>query len=180
MKKRLPLYIVDLNEKEDKMLSLSIVKHPATGLPWKVLEQTEQETKVFAPILSANKPIYRNNNTYGEHYVMFTPNVIADIIADCSRRKVPFDIEHNGIPTNAVQMLESFQIDYYNGKLYKGYPGLTDGSWCAVLNLKNMVFRKNPTDGSPLDFLGISISGIFTYHPVSLAEAIEFYNKIKF
>lgn len=184
MKRKLPLYIADLTEQEDKMLSLSIVKNPATGLKWKVLEQTKDFTKVFAPILTANKPIYRNNEAYGEHYVMFTPEVIADIMADCSKRKVPFDIEHNGTPTNAVCWLESFQIDYYNGKQFKGYYGLTDGTWCAVLNLENkpqnMVFSKNLTIGSLLDFSGISISGIFTYHPVSLSEAIEFYNKIKF
>ena len=32
---------------------------------------------------------------------------------------------------------------------------------------------------SPFYFLGISISGIFSYHEVSLSEAIEFYNKVK-
>ena len=30
------------------------------------------------------------------------------------------------------------------------------------------------------DFFGISISGIFTYHEVSLSDAIELYNSIRF
>lgn len=187
MNRRLPLYIADLCESSDRMLSLSIVKRPAIGLPWKVLENTEDKIKVFAPIITANKPIYRNNEAYGEHYVMFTPDVISDIIADCSHRNVSFDIEHDGTPIKGVYWIESLQIDYSVGKQYKAYPSLTDGSWVGVLEIEkqsfkgqNMVNGASRGGGCPSDFSGISISGIFTYHEVTLSEAIEFYNKIKF
>lgn len=182
MNRRLPLYIADLCEPSDRMLSLSIVKRPAMAMPWKVMESTTDRVKVFAPILIANKPIYRNNETYGEHYVMFTADVVRDVMADALRRRVPFDIEHNGTPINGVSWLESFQIDYSQGKLFKGYTGLTDGSWVGVLDfdVRNMVFCESSGGGCPLDFSGISISGIFTYSEVSLSEAIEFYNKIRF
>lgn len=197
MNKRLPLYIADIAEPQDRTLNLSIVKRPAIGMPWKVLEQTNDSVKVFAPILTANKPIYRNNEAYGEHYVMFTPDVVSDVINDFSRRGITFDIEHSGKPVNGVRVLESWQIDYSTNKLYKAYPNLTDGTWVMVLcfdvktfdvsglDVKNMVNGGRARGGCRLDIfpnlnLGISISGIFTYYPVSLSEAIEFYNKIKF
>lgn len=182
MNKRLPLYIADLCEPQDRMLNLSIVKRPAIGMPWKAIDGN----KVFAPILPANKPIYRNNEAYGEHYVMFTPDVISDVIADYAKRGITFDIEHNGIPLDGIRVLESWQIDYAKGKLYKDYPSLTDGTWVSVLDVTgvgvrgNMVFGGREGGGCPPNIFGISISGIFTYHPVSLSEAIEFYNKLKF
>lgn len=190
MNKRLPLYIADLCEPNDRMLNLSIVKRPAIGMRGKVIESTKQGVKVFAPILPANKPIYRNNEAYGEHYVMFTPDVISAVIADYAKRGITFDVEHDGIPCEGVKVLESWQIDYSKGKLYKDYPSLTDGTWVCILSIdnvdvrgvdvKNMVFGCLSGGGCPLNIFGISISGIFTYHPVSLSEAIEFYNKLKF
>lgn len=197
MKKRLPLYIADLCAPQDRMLNLSIVKRPAIGMRWQTIERTQERVKVFTPILTANKPIYRNNEAYGEHYVMFTPDVVADIMADFSKRGITFDIEHNGTPISGVNVLESWQIDYAKGKLYNAYQSLTDGTWVMVLSfdvnrlnfkdldVKNMVFQGVSGGGCPSDIfpnlnLGISISGIFTYHPVSLSEAIEFYNKIKY
>ena len=176
MDKKLPLYIADIKEHEDRMCALSLTEKPATGLIGKVLSNDSKGTKIFFPILPANTPIYRNNEAYGEHYVMFLPDVISDIIADANKRNVPFDIEHQGTPIDGVEWLENFQIDYKQGKLFKGYQGLTDGTWCAILNLVNPMLRAKIC---PLNIFGISISGMFSYHRVTLSEAIEFYKKIK-
>ena len=82
MDKRLPLYIADINPTDnDGLLSLSLTKKPATGL---FCRQIDNNT-IFAPIVAANKPIYRNNDTYGEHYLMFTPDVIRDIMLNNTR-----------------------------------------------------------------------------------------------
>ena len=190
MKKKLPLYIADIADKQsDKMLSLSLTEKPASGFMGMVIDETPEAQVVFFPILPANKPIYRCNETYGEHYVIFLPDVISDIMHDANKRRIPFDLEHQGEPLKGVEWVESFQIDYKRGKLFKSYPGLTDGTWCGILkinkdtpyffNPKNMVNRAFGGDVSPLYFSGISISGIFSYHEVSLSEAIEFYNKVK-
>lgn len=187
MNKKLPLYIADITDKQsDRMLSLSLTAKPASGLMGMIVNETSESLVVFFPILPANKPIYRNNETYGEHYVIFLPDVVSDIMTDANKRHVPFDYEHQGTPLKGVEWVESFQIDYKRNKLYKDYPGLTDGTWCGVLKinkdceyLKNMVKSDISPISTPFYFSGISISGVFSYHEVSLSEAIEFYNKVK-
>ena len=64
--------------------------------------------------------------------------------------------------------------------MYRGYQGLTDGTWCGVFRVNpNMVFRGFEGGVAPFDSWGFSVSGVFTYHEVKLSEAIEFYNKIR-
>lgn len=201
-KKNIPLYIADL-QAGDGLQYLSIVKHPATHLEWKVLSRTNGRMKVFAPILPANTPIYRHDADNGEYYALFTPEVIADTVERYSGERIRFDVEHNCIPVSDVRIVESFIIDYHRKTLYNDYFGLTDGSWVMVLSLpdtlvpkwgtwdemlkpkgkkntaQNMV-NNNITDNIRSDdFSGISISGIFSYTELSLQEAVEMYNVLK-
>lgn len=176
MDKKLPLYIADISEQADMMLALSFVPKPASGLKIKLLEADTQGVKVFAPVIPANVPIYRNNATYGEHNVLFLPDVITDLMMDANKRHIPFDTDHSGTPIQGVEWIESFQIDYKRGKLFKDYQGLTDGTWCAILNIVNPMLQSKICH---LDFLGISISGVFSYHEIKLKEAIEIYRNLK-
>lgn len=177
MDKKLPLYVADISEQADMMLALSFVPNPASGLNFKVLESDTQGVKVFAPVIPANVPIYRNNATYGEHNVLFLPDVITDLMMDANKRHIPFDTDHSGTPIQGVEWIESFQIDYKRGKLFKDYQGLTDGTWCAILNIVNPMLQSKICRH---DFLGISISGVFSYHEIKLKEAIEIYRKLNF
>lgn len=198
--KRLPLYVADLQDTIDGLQGISIVKNPASGYKWKVLERHDTYIKVFAVVLPANTPIYRRDREIGEYNVLFTPDLIKDLMEDAARKRIRYDVEHNGRAVDGVFPAESFQIDYTNRKLYDGYPGLTDGSWCAIFLLDkslpskwakwdrwndpnengNMVNDKDASVFRSEDFFGISISGIFTYHEVSLSDAIELYNSIRF
>ena len=59
MKKKLPLYIADIADKQnDRMLSLSLTTKPASGLMGMVVEETPEALVVFFPILPAIIPIY--------------------------------------------------------------------------------------------------------------------------
>lgn len=171
-----PLYIADIEKNgTDKVLGLSFVKNPATGYNFKVVERNEKGTLIFAPILVANTPIFRNNEKYGEHNVLFLPDVITDIMANTMSHQIRFDVEHDEQPITEIEWISSFQIDYKNKTLFNNYP-LPDGSWVGMLNivkndLQAEIWRKNIN--------GISISGIFSYHRVGLSEAIEMYNKLR-
>lgn len=175
---KLPLYIVDIKEPTDRMLYLSLVAKPATGMQWKVIEQDEQNTRLFAPIIPANTPIYRSDDEMGKYNLIFLPDVIKDLMLDAAKRHIPFDTAHSGIPIKGVTAVESFQIDYSNRKLYSGYTGLSDGSWCMILNIENIVFNDSEEKRWLVDFSGISVSAIFSYHKVELQEAIELYNNL--
>jgi hypothetical protein len=176
MDKRLPLYMADIVTGEDKMLSLSLTKQPASGQMGKVLSNDQDGTKIFFPILPANKPIYRKNETYGEHYVLFLPDVIRDIMRDANKRNIPFDLEHQGEPIDGIEWISSFQIDYKNKTFFNNYPNLTDGSWVGIVNLVNPRLRG---EFCLQNIFGISISGIFSYHEIGLSEAIEIYKNFR-
>lgn len=186
----LKLYLADIEDKEDGLLRLSLVKHPATGCGWKVLSVGEKYMRVFAPIIVANKPIYRKDEHLGEYNLLFLPDVIKDIQTRTAieQPRMKFDLEHDGKEEEGIVVVSSFIIDYSTDTLYSNYFGLPDGSWVMELLIPkkvcmkldgNMVNWQNAPRSTSDDFFGISISGIFTYSEVSLQEAIEIYNRIK-
>jgi len=195
MTKRLPLYVADVEGAEDGILSLSIVKQPASGLKWKVLSEDSEGMTVFAPILPANKPIFREHEGL-QYNCIFLPDVIKDALERYAARRPRFDVEHNGLNVDGVRILQSFQIDYRTRTFFDDYFGLTDGTWVMVLWLPNvlrnkwdsrytideagnMVFNDKASGFTPQNFSGISISGVFTYHEVGLQEAIQMYNDLR-
>lgn len=195
MTKRLPLYVADVEDGEDGLFGLSIVKRPASGLKWKILSEDEEGMTVFAPIIPANVPIFRIHE--GKQYnVIFLPDVIKDLMTRYAGERQRFDVEHNGISVDGVQVIQSFQIDYYSNTLYDNYFHLTDGSWVMVLKLPkylqnrwerrwemddngNMVIDKEASRFRSHDFFGISISAVLSYHEVGLDEAIQMYNDLR-
>ena len=126
----------------------------------------------------------------GEYNLLFLPDVVKDI-QDKSAIKTPvfsFDSEHNQKEIKGVNVVKSWLIDYEHDTLYSDY-SLPDGSWVMELLIEketlselfpDMVFCDCSDKTSPQDFFGISISAILTYKEVSLAEAIEIYNTIRY
>ena len=98
MEKRLKLYLADIEDKEDGLLRLSLVKRPATGCACKVLSVGDKYVRVFAPIIVANKPIYRKDGNLGEYNLLFLPDVIKDIQTRTAieNPRIKFDVEHDG------------------------------------------------------------------------------------
>ena len=190
MEKRLKLYLADIEDEEGGLLRLSLVRKPATGCPCRVLSVGEKYVRVFAPIIVTNRPIYRKDDNMGEYNLLFLPDVVKDI-QDKSAIKTPvfsFDSEHNQKEIKGVNVVKSWLIDYEHDTLYSYY-SLPDGSWVMELLIEketlselfpDMVFCDCSDKTSPQDFFGISISAILTYKEVSLAEAIEIYNTIRY
>lgn len=190
MDKNLKLYLADVADDADGLLRLSLVSRPATGCACKVVGVSDEYVNVFAPVIVANRAIYRRDDHLGEYNLLFLPEVIKDIQerAAVTMPSMTFDIEHSGRAVSGIVVLQSFLIDSANGMSYADYEGLTDGTWCMVLAIPrgvltaafpNMVFADIDTGTSPHDFFGISMSGIFTYEEVTLSDAIDIYNKIR-
>lgn len=190
MDKRLRLYLADVVDDADGLLRLSLVQHPATGCACKVVEVTDDYVKVVAPVIVANRTIYRRDDHLGEYNLLFLPDVIKDIQerAALTSDMLTFDVEHSGHAVDGIKVLQSFLIDSTKGMSYTEYDGLTDGTWCMKLAIPrallatafpNMVFSHIEAKTYPHDFFGISMSGIFTYEEVTLSDAIDLYNKIE-
>ena len=140
---KLKLYLADIEDKEDGLLRLSLVKHPATGCGWEVLSVGNKYVRVFAPIIVSNKPIYRKDEHLGEYNLLFLPEVIKDIQKRTAieHPRIKFDIEHNGKEVDGIVVVSSFIIDYSTDTLYSDYFGLPDGSWVMELLIPKNVYK---------------------------------------
>ena len=184
MNKGLKLYLADVKDQSDRMVAISLTKHPSSGMKGKVLAMNETTVDCLFVVCPANTPIYRNDNVIGEYNVMFMPDVIKDMMVDAAQRKTPFDVEHSGIPIRGVVVVESFQIDVAKGKTDNRCPDVPDGSWVMVARLpKNLVFDGLSPEGWGLEFSddldwGLSVSGVFSYDEIRLSDAIRMYNEL--
>jgi hypothetical protein len=134
MSERLKLYVADIEDKEDGLLWLSLVRHPATGCACKVLTVGKKYVRVFAPVVVANKPIYRKDDHLGEYNLLFLPDVVNDLVTKTAiEDRIKFDIEHQEKEAQGVKVVKSFIIDYTTDTLYSNYFGLPHGSWVMEL-----------------------------------------------
>lgn len=178
MNKGLKLYIADIVDDADRMLALSLVKKPASGMKWKVIANDGNIARVIAPIIPANVPIYRKDEM-GEYNVLFTPETISDLMLDASKRRVPFDCNHSGLPIRNVEIVESWQTNESVGIGSGAYGSpVPDGTWMMHLSIKKLGFFEKSDLGWLENFSGISISGRFSYDEVSLHDAIDLYNML--
>ena len=173
---RLPLYVADLVDDADRMLALSLVKHPASGMPWKVIANDGSIARVVAPIIPANTIIYRKDEM-GEYNLIFTPDVVSDLMLDASKRHIPFDVSHSGLPIRNVDIIQSWQVDESKGVGSGDYGApVPDGTWMMMLQINLLGFSDVVREGWLENFSGISISGRFSYDEISLHDAIDLYN----
>lgn len=184
MNKQLKLYLADIKDDADRMIAISLTKHPSSGMKGRVLSMNETHVDCLFVVCPANTPIYRKDDVLGEYNVLFLPDVIRDMMVDAAQRKSPFDKEHSGIPVKGVVVVESFQIDVAKGKTDTRFPNVPDGSWVMVARLpKNLVFDDVEGERWGLEFSddldwGLSISGVFSYDEIRLSDAIRMYNEL--
>jgi len=103
---------------------------------------------------------------------MFVPDVISDMIRESaeSGKVYQFDIEHQ-TPISGVTLIESYQVDYTNRIMYnKALTGITDGSWIGKFAITNENLKSKILDKQ---INGISISGVFSYEPITLKDALS-------
>lgn len=178
MKQKIDLYLADMKESNDRLLCLSLVKEPAIESMLTILSKSEDEIVFAAPILIANKLVYRNSKALGEHYLLFLPDVISEIQSKAAIEKTiyRFDIDHKD-SVSGVYMVENIIADFERGFSYfKGISGITDGSWIGVFKTNNKSVVDAVNSG---EINGISISAMLTYEKVDIKDAIEIYNKLK-
>lgn len=176
MIRNLKLYTADLVDTIDGVVGISIVKEPANRGVFSVVEDNGDSMLVATPIIVANVPIYRNNGTYGEHYVVFTQDVIKSAMEKATESKTiyTYDVEHNEQPIEGIMLTQSFLIDYDKGiTAYKGLCGLTDGTWVGLFKVTDKTLIEGIKNGT---YNGISVSMYATYEEVSLQDAIDMYN----
>lgn len=168
-----PIYILDSAE----LTGLSLVNHPAIKAPFQLFsEQQEKEYfsldndkhVVFGPALIANKPIYRRRADGSEYYIMFTPEVIEDMVICFFRsgQNLLIDLEHNMKPTDGVTLFQSY-ITHYDSDIC---PDIPAGSWFVGLKIDNPEVWQNIKEGK---FHGFSIEATINYDQNNVVKPTE-------
>jgi hypothetical protein len=113
----------------------------------------------------ADMPIYRNNEEFGEHYVVFDADTIQKIAEKFFKKGYQANVNEMHDPSKSVDgvtMFESWLVNRDMGKMpINGYDDAKDGSWFGSFKVENDDVWGKVKDGT---FKGFSVEGIFSYN----------------
>jgi hypothetical protein len=125
---------------------------------------SEDKKIVSGALMLADMPIYRDNEEFGEHYVVFDADTIQKIAEKFFKKGYQSNVNEMHDPNKAVDgvtMFESWLVNRELGKMpIKGYEDVKDGSWFGSFKVENDDIWKKVKEG---EFKGFSVEGIFGY-----------------
>lgn len=168
----LPLIYMNVTEFDTRMESNSFVDDPATEEKWFTYSAKEKEKNKFtfssdtekrlitAPIMVADKPIYRYHEEFGEYYTMFTAPQI-ELMRNKYAKEGRFNKineNHNGEKViDGVYMVEQYLLtDKVESKLY---PDMSQGSWLGTYWVEDEKYWNDKIKNGT--FTGFSLEGVF-------------------
>ncbi len=134
----LPVYRMTVDEVDEGVQFVALVDMPAIEKPFQAFAKTPQrfaetgERRVLTgPLMLADTPIYRKDDTYGEYYVVFDKATIRKIVQKYFKQGNQHNVNaYHNAELDGVFMFESYITDTERGVLApKGYEDTPDGSW---------------------------------------------------
>ena len=151
---------------------VAIVDRPAIESDFLAFNETKQRFKIdnedkriiSGYLMLADKPIYRNNEQLGEHYVVFKADTIRDIVFKFMKNGFNSNtnlMHEEDLRLNDVFLFESILVDSKRGmKAPKGFEDAPDGSWFGSMRVDNDKVWEMVKEGK---FSGYSVEGWFSY-----------------
>ena len=178
----LPIYELMINEdmQDDAEVSfIALVDKPAIQRNWNAFKEnvkfqivSEDKQIISGPVMLADSPIYRNDATNGEYYVVFSKETIFKIAQKFFKKGYQANVNlmhDSNQQVSGVTMFESFISDTDRGILpMRGFEDAPDGSWFGSFKVENEEVWKMIKEGS---FKGFSVEGIFEYSKTKTKEA---------
>lgn len=171
--KELKIYNIEVNLTDDitGVGTISLVEHPAVEVGFLKFEtdkpielQFNDDKHIITGVaMLADTPIYRNNERYGEHYVVFSKQTIRNIVEKYSKFGLQnlVNIEHSQERyVNDIFMIESYLIDKERGIIPNEFSDAPDGSWIVSFKVNNLAVWDEIKEGK---VSGFSIEGFFEY-----------------
>jgi hypothetical protein len=141
---------------------------------------SEDKQILSGALMLADVPIYRNNEEFGEHYVVFDAETIQQIAEKFFKRGYQSNVNEMHDANKAVQgvtMFESWLVNHAMGKMpIKGFEDAKDGSWFGSYKVDNAEVWAKVKSG---EFQGFSVEGIFGYSDIIKKEDDVMIEKIK-
>jgi len=142
----------------------------------------EEKRIISGPAMIADLPIYRNDEKYGEYYVVFDKQAIRCIVEKFSAKGYlqNFNLFHDAQQqVSDVTIFNSFITDKELGiNPPAGYEDVNDGSWFISVKVNNEDVWNKVKNG---EVKGFSVEGLFTYEPLATAKMSkeEFLRKVE-
>jgi hypothetical protein len=134
----------------------------------------EDRRILVGPIMIADTPIYRNDNTFGEYYVTFDKASVRTIAKKFAARGFmqKFNFFHdNNAAAEKCTLYSSFITDATLGiHAPDAFKDVPDGSWFGCVSMDNDVAWDAVKTGK---IKGFSVEGFFEYLPLKLPEKME-------
>lgn len=151
--------------------TISLVEHPAVEVGFLAFDEqkpielqfNDDKHIITGVAMLADTPIYRNNEHYGEHYVVFSKETIRNIVEKYSKFGLQnlVNIEHSQERyVNDIFMIESYLIDKERGIVPNEFSDIPDGSWIVSFKVNNLAVWDEIKAGR---VLGFSVEGLFSY-----------------
>jgi hypothetical protein len=178
----LPIYELMINEdmQDDAEVSfIALVDKPAIQRNWNAFKEnvkfqivSEDKQIISGPVMLADSPIYRNDTTNGEYYVVFSKETIFKIAQKFFKKGYQANVNlmhDSNQQVSGITMFESFISDTDRGILpMRGFEDAPDGSWFGSFKVENEEVWKMIKEGN---FKGFSVEGIFEYSKAKTKEA---------
>lgn len=178
----LPIYELMINEdmQDDAEVSfIALVDKPAIQKNWNAFKEnvkfqivSEDKQIISGPVMLADSPIYRNDATNGEYYVVFSKDTIFKIAQKFFKKGYQANVNlmhDSNQQVEGVTMFESFISDVDRGILpMKGFEDAPDGSWFGSFKVDDDNVWQMIKEGK---FKGFSVEGIFEYSKAKTKEA---------
>jgi hypothetical protein len=178
----LPVYELKINDQENDAAEVSyvaLVDKPAIKrnfLAFKDIQKfqvvSESEHILVGPLMVPEQLIYRNSETFGEHYVKFSADTIQAIAVKFAKKGYQCNVNEMHDPSKPVQGVTMFGGFITNQKWgvkpVEAFSDLPDGTWFGQFKVDNADAWSKIVDG---EFQGFSVEGMFDYEqPVSPEE----------
>lgn len=162
-----------INEEDESGVDyIALVDSPAIESDWIAFNEAKQNFKiedeekriVSGYFMIADKPIYRNNEKFGEHNVIFDCDTIKQIALKFMRSgfNSQTNLMHNeDYQLDDVFVFESLLVDSARGVAApSNFEKVADGSWWGSMFVKNDEVWESIKQGK---FKGFSVEGMFGY-----------------
>lgn len=175
--KELPIYELLIDNENDGMFGMALVKHPAMKTQWLAFADEEQlrfsiadeeEHKILSVIARPDFPIYRISENKEEFYAVFSRKTIEimsqKFLADGYQGLV--NVEHNEeLQLDGVNLEQIFIKNTDMGICPKGFENIEEGTLFGIYKIENEDVWAAIKEGV---FTGLSLEGMFKIQPIPM------------
>lgn len=164
------VYKLDINSNDETgMNAIALVEFPAVEVDFLAFDKmehiklSEEKREITGVVCLADVPIYRYNPQIGEHYILFTKELIKSMILKYFKLGMNnnVNIEHQGDLISGLTMIESYIKDSERNISPIEFSDVPDGSWIATFKVENDEVWNNVKNLKTLK--GFSLEGLFSY-----------------